>query len=343
MSNALQRLQDLEPSTQEFRDAVLAGLDQAQKSLPCKFFYDAEGSRLFDRICELPEYYPTRTELKLLADRAGEIARLIGPHARLVEFGSGAGVKIRLLLDALDRPTAYVPVDISRDHLMMATADLARDFPSLQIAPICADYTKPFALPAPAGVHPETTVGFFPGSTIGNFTPAEARGFLSRARKLLGPGSAMLIGVDLRKDESILVPAYDDAAGVTAAFNLNLLVRINRELDGDFALEQFAHEARWNAELGRIEMHLVSRSAQEVRIGRHRFGFAAGETIHTENSHKYTLDQFRALAIEAGYRPRAAWTDEAGLFSVHMLDAGQPIPASPPILENQAHCPRVVP
>ncbi|MDB5363500.1 MAG: dimethylhistidine N-methyltransferase [Rhodospirillales bacterium] len=321
MSTALQRLQDLEPSTQEFRDAVLAGLSGIPKTLPCKFFYDAEGSRLFDQICELPEYYPTRTELKLLADKSAEIAGLIGRRARLVEFGSGAGVKIRLLLNALDRPAAYVPVDISRDHLMMAAADLARDFPALQIAPICADYTKPFALPAPASLHPEITVGFFPGSTIGNFTPAEARGFLARARRLLGPGSAMVVGVDLRKDAAILVPAYDDAAGVTAAFNLNLLVRINRELDGTFDLEQFTHEARWNDAEGRIEMHLVSRRDQEVRVGSARFAFRAGETIHTENSHKYTLDQFRALAVEAGYRPRAAWTDAAGLFSVHMLDA----------------------
>ena len=321
MSNALQRLQDLEPSTQEFRDAVLTGLGGAQKTLPCKFFYDAEGSRLFDQICELPEYYPTRTELTLLADQADAIADLIGPRARLVEFGSGAGVKIRLLLNALDRPAAYVPVDISREHLMMATADLARDFPALQIAPICADYTKPFALPAPSGLHPESTVGFFPGSTIGNFTPAEARGFLTRARRLLGPGSAMIVGVDLRKAEDILVPAYDDAAGVTAAFNLNLLVRINRELDGGFDLEQFTHEARWNNAQGRIEMHLVSRRDQEVHIGAARFAFRTGETIHTENSHKYTLDQFRQLAVEAGYTPRAAWTDAAGLFSVHMLDA----------------------
>jgi dimethylhistidine N-methyltransferase len=322
MSNALERLHDLEPSTEEFRDAVLAGLGQPQKTLPCKFFYDAEGSRLFDQICELPEYYPTRTELALLAEKAGEIARLVGPGARLVEFGSGAGIKIRLLLAALERPAAYVPVDISREHLLAAAADLARDFPKLHIAPICADYTQPFALPAAAGRRPEATVGFFPGSTIGNFTPAEARAFLTRTRRLLGPGSAMIVGVDLRKDESILVPAYDDAAGVTAAFNLNLLVRINRELGGDFALDRFAHEARWNAELGRIEMHLVSRADQEVRIGPRRFAFRAGETIHTENSHKYTLDEFRALAAETGYRPRAAWTDPAGLFSVHMLEAG---------------------
>jgi dimethylhistidine N-methyltransferase len=204
---------------------------------------------------------------------------------------------------------------------MMAAADLARDFPALQIAPICADYTKPFALPALSGRAPATTVGFFPGSTIGNFTPAEARGFLGRARKLLGPGSSMIVGVDLRKDERILVPAYDDAAGVTAAFNLNLLVRINRELDAAFDLDQFAHEARWNDALGRIEMHLVSRCDQTVRIGADRFAFRAGETIHTENSHKYTLDQFRALATAAGYRPRIAWTDADELFSVHMLDA----------------------
>ncbi|GGF10183.1 dimethylhistidine N-methyltransferase [Aliidongia dinghuensis] len=321
MSNALERLHDLEPSTEEFRAAVHAGLAQPQKSLPCKFFYDAEGSRLFEQICELPEYYPTRTELALLEAHAGEIARLIGPRARLVEFGSGAGIKIRLLLQALDRPAAYVPVDISREHLLAAAVDLARDFPTLRIAPICADYTQPFALPASAGVHPETTVGFFPGSTIGNFTAPEARGFLARARRLLGPGSAMVVGVDLRKDRNILVPAYDDAAGVTAAFNLNLLVRINRELDGDFALDQFTHEARWNDTLGRIEMHLVSRRDQEVRIGAERFRFREGETIHTENSYKYTLDQFRAMATDAGYRPEAVWTDPKGLFSVHMLRA----------------------
>jgi dimethylhistidine N-methyltransferase len=319
MSNALHKLHDLEPTTDEFRTAVIAGLSENQKTLPCKFFYDAEGSRLFDRICELPEYYPTRTESSILGRRAGDIARLVGPAARLVEFGSGAGVKIRLLLSALQRPASYVPVDISRPHLLAATAGLARDFPRLAIAPVCADYTKPFALPDLAGATPEANVGFFPGSTIGNFTEAEAREFLAGARTLLGPGSWMIIGVDLRKDFDVQVRAYDDAAGVTADFNLNLLRRINRELGGNFDLDQFAHEARWNEAEGRIEMHLVSRRAQCVEIDHERFVFRAGETIHTENSHKYSLDGFDALAVEAGYETVSVWTDEAQLFSVHAL------------------------
>jgi dimethylhistidine N-methyltransferase len=318
MSNALHALQDLEPSTEEFRDAVIAGLRGRPKTLPCKFFYDAEGSRLFDRICELPEYYPTRTENGILRRHAADIAKLVGPGARLVEFGSGAGEKIRLLLSALERPAAYVPVDISRRHLLAAASGLARDFPRLAIAPVCADYTRPFELPA-LGMAPETTVGFFPGSTIGNFTADEARAFLAGARALLGPDSWMIIGVDLRKDEQVLTRAYDDAAGVTAAFNLNLLRRINRELGGTFDLDQFAHAARWNDGDGRIEMHLTSRRAQTVEIGHERFVFRAGETIHTENSHKYALDGFAALAAGAGYETRAVWTDAAGLFSVQAL------------------------
>ncbi|QXX76474.1 L-histidine N(alpha)-methyltransferase [Methylovirgula sp. HY1] len=320
MSNTLQKLQDLEPSAEEFAAAVHAGLSQAAKSLPCKFFYDFEGSRLFDRICELPEYYPTRTESRILEKHAGDIAQLIGPGARLVEFGSGAGVKIRLLLSALARPAAYVPVDISRLHLLAAASSLAKDFPRLVIAPICADYTKPFDLPAPTGAAPGATIGFFPGSTIGNFTPDEARLFLVNARQLLGRSSLMLVGVDLRKDEAVLVRAYDDAAGVTAAFNLNLLRRINRELGGTFQLDEFTHRARWNDVLGRMEMHLVSRRAQTVEVDGRRFSFAAGEAIHTENSHKYSISQFQALAGEAGYAPRAVWTDEAELFSVHLLE-----------------------
>jgi dimethylhistidine N-methyltransferase len=322
MSNALQMLQDLEPSTEEFHTAVISGLRETPKTLPCKFLYDAEGSRLFDRICELPEYYPTRTECRILTDHAGDIAGLIGPCARLVEFGSGAGVKIRLLLSALKQPAAYVPVDISRRHLLAAAASLARDFPNLPIAPICADYTRPFVLPPQAGQDVGVTAGFFPGSTIGNFTPDEARIFLDGARQLLGPGSAMIVGVDLRKDEGVLTRAYDDATGVTAAFNLNLLRRINRELGGTFPLEHFAHSARWNDGLGRIEIHIVSRRDQMADIGRDRFAFRAGESIHTENSYKYTLDQFAALAHSAGYTTRGVWTDSAGLFSVHVLQDG---------------------
>lgn len=319
MTNTLQKLQDLEPSEAEFRAAVLEGLSAPEKALPCKFFYDAEGSRLFDKICELPEYYPTRTECRILEKYAGEIARRIGPHAQLVEFGSGAGIKIRLLLKAFEAPTGYVPVDISRLHLLAAASSLAKDFPHLAIAPICADYTQPFTLPAPAGAKPRLNVGFFPGSTIGNFTPEEAQAFLEGARKLLGTGSAMIVGVDLRKDEGVLVRAYDDAGGVTAAFNLNLLRRINRELSGNFKLDQFIHRARWNTSLGRMEMHLVSRQAQTVEIGGERFSFNAGEAIHTENSHKYRIAEFQALARAAGYMSAAVWTDEASLFSVHLL------------------------
>lgn len=325
MTNTLQKLQDLEPSREEFRAAVLAGLRQTEKSLPCKFFYDAEGSRLFEKICELPEYYPTRTECRILKEHAGAIAAEIGPGARLVEFGSGAGVKIRLLLSALKQPTAYVPVDISRLHLLAAVSSLAKDFPHLAIAPICADYTLPFDLPSHSGAEPANTIGFFPGSTIGNFTPSEARAFLQSARLLLGPGSSMIVGVDLRKDAAVLVRAYDDAAGVTAAFNLNLLRRINRELMGTFELDQFSHRARWNDKLGRMEMHLVSRRAQTVDIGRDRFTFEKGETIHTENSHKYTIAQFQDLAREAGYAPQNVWSDPDRLFSVHLIrDAALP-------------------
>jgi len=319
----IRHFQDLEPTAEAFRAAVIAGLSQApQKTLPCKFFYDREGSLLFDRICELPEYYPTRTEMAILEARIGEMAAFIGPEARIVEFGSGAGVKIRLLLAALERPAVYVPVDISRDHLLASSAELARDFPGVRIAPVCADYTTAFALPAVPGLHPRRTAGFFPGSTIGNFTTDEAVQFLARARRLLGPGSAMLIGVDLPKDEAVLRAAYDDSAGVTAAFNRNLLERIRRELDGTLDVEGFAHEARWNRARSRIEMHLVARGPQTIRVGGRRFDLADGESIHTESSHKFSLETFRALAGRAGWLPGAVWTDEARLFSVHALEAG---------------------
>ncbi len=314
-------LHDLEPTVTEFRQAVLHGLGGTPKTLPSKFFYDAEGSRLFDRICELPEYYPTRTECALLAARAGEIAALVGPQAGLIEFGSGAGVKIRLLLTALRFPAVYVPVDISREHLLAAASSLAADFPGLRVMPVCADYTNRFALPRLPGT-PHRLAGFFPGSTIGNFTPAEARGFLQGAGRLLGPGSMMIVGVDLPKVRALLEAAYDDAAGVTAAFNKNLLTRINRELDGDFDLTTFAHEARWNAEESRVEMHLVSRVAQVVQVAGQPIGFAKGETIHTENSYKYSPSSFAQLARSAGYTPIAAWTDPAGLFSIQVLKMG---------------------
>jgi dimethylhistidine N-methyltransferase len=318
---SLDRLQDLEPTTAQFRAAVLAGLAEPRKRLPCKFFYDAEGSRLFDAICELPEYYPTRTECTILEERAGEIAALLGPHARLVEFGSGAGVKIRLLLHALEQPAAYVPVDISRNHLLMAATSLARDFPKLHIAPVCADYTQRFTLPIPTRKVRVITSGFFPGSTIGNFSPEQAWHFLAQARQLLGRDAWMIVGVDLHKDSAILNAAYNDAAGVTAAFNLNLLGRINRELDGRFDLDAFRHHAFYNEAERRIEMHLVSRRAQTVWIGDTRFGFAEGESIHTEDSYKYGIEDFERLARRAGFESVTAWTDADRLFAVHMLRA----------------------
>ena len=320
MANSLQRLHDLEPTLDDFRESALQGLRSKPKTLPCKFFYDAEGSRLFDQICRLPEYYPTRTEIALLAEHAHEIAELVGPQAGLIEFGSGAGVKVRLLLAALSNPASYVPVDISRGHLLDAASSLAQDFPGLRIGPVCADYTQPFALPHLPGTRPLRNVGFFPGSTIGNFTPDEAAGFLRRAARLLGRGSMMIVGVDLPKDAAILHAAYNDAAGVTAAFNLNLLHRMNRELDAGFDPAAFRHEARWNLAASRVEMHLVSRAGQSVALGQHRFDFLPGESIHTENSHKFGIEAFLRLARAAGYAGVKAWTDPSSLFSVHLLE-----------------------
>lgn len=320
-TNHIEALQDFEPTVDEFLGSVIQGLSAAQKSLPCKFFYDERGSQLFDKICDLPEYYPTRTELGILESHAGDIAELAGPAARIVELGSGAGVKIQLLLRGLQKPAAYLPVEISREHMMAANNAIAAHFPNLPILPVCADYTKPFTLPEPPGIPYRRTLGFFPGSTIGNFTREEAADFLRVTRKLMGRGALMIVGVDLVKDLDILHAAYDDAAGVTAAFNLNLLRRINRELGGTFNLSAFRHEARWNNSLERIEMHLVSLKDQQVTIGTNRLHFAAGETIHTESSHKYRLDGFKKLAQEAGYETVRVWTDERKFFSVHALKA----------------------
>lgn len=310
-------LHDLAPGTASFAADVRAGLAARPKRLPCKYFYDEEGSRLFERICELPEYYPTRAETALLADIAGEIAELAGPHARVIELGSGASHKVRLLLDALDRPAAYLPVDISREALIEAAERIAAAYPAIRVTAICADYTRPFAVPAVAAP-PGRPLAFFPGSTIGNFPPTEARRFLALCARLLGRDGSMVIGVDLKKDRAVLEAAYNDAAGVTAAFNLNLLARINRELGGDFDLPAFGHRAFYDAAIGRIEMHLVSRRAQRVRIGGDEFAFATGETIHTEDSYKYAPVEFQALAQAAGWQPRRVWTG-AGLFSLHYL------------------------
>jgi len=306
-----------EPSSAFARD-VIAGLSQPAKSLPPKYFYDAAGSELFEQITRLPEYYPTRTELGILRERGAEICNILGEAAALVEFGAGSTTKVRLLLEQC-RFRAYVPVDISGDFLNAQARDLRKDFGALEVYPVTADFTKPFALPAQ--LKDMAKVGFFPGSTIGNFEPEEAGGFLRTARKILGNVAQMIIGVDLEKDERVLHPAYNDAAGVTARFNLNVLVRINNELGGNLDLSAFAHRAIYNRDRHRIEMHLVSRKPQTVRILGRSFAFAAGESIHTESSYKYSLARFTALARDAGWRSKASWTDANGMFSVHALVA----------------------
>jgi L-histidine Nalpha-methyltransferase len=307
---------DLAPGEENFRDAVLSGLARARKSIPCKFFYDARGSWLFEEICRLPEYYPTRTEIAILEENSGDIAAQMGPHCRLIEFGSGASQKVRILLQALDRPAAYVPVDISREHLRDAATSLSEDFPSVPIIAVCADYTRPFPLPPLPGARGKR-VGFFPGSTIGNFEPDAAVAFLANYARALGPGGEMLIGVDLKKDPEILDAAYNDRAGVTAAFNLNLLERVNRELDGDLDLDRFEHVAFYNGAEGRVEIYIRSLADQEARIGGKKFHLAENELIHTEYSYKYSVEEFRGLAARAGFRPVDTWTDPAELFSVH--------------------------
>ena len=309
---------DLAPSQQSFRDAVFAGLSRDPKSLPCKFFYDARGSALFEKICDLPEYYLTRTEIAILDRFAADIATRLGPHCRLIELGSGASQKVRILLEALDRPAAYIAVDISREQLRKSAARLAADFPKLAVVAVCADYTRPFTLPPLPG--PEgKRVGFFPGSTIGNFEPRQVVKFLADWAALLGPGGEMLIGADLKKDPKILNAAYNDKAGINAAFNLNLLARINRELGGDFDLDRFAHVAFYDEAQGRVELYLKSLVEQSVQVAGTRFRFGAGELIHTENSYKYAIDEFRTLAAQAGFEPIHTWTDRHQLFSVHYL------------------------
>ncbi len=299
---------------------MIAGLSLPQKALPPKYFYDANGSRLFERICRLREYYPTRTELSLTRMHLADIARFAGRGCELVEYGSGASVKIRLLLDRI-RPSMYVPVDISASALADAGKRLCRAFPWLRVAPVAGDFTQPLKIPAFKRRGKARRVVYFPGSTIGNFTPDEAHAFLRMTRGQVGAGGAMLVGVDLKKDANVLHAAYNDARGVTAAFNLNLLARINAELGGDFDLKRFSHYAFYNAALGRIEMHLVSLAKQTVAIGNFRFGFDLGESIHTENSCKYSVEEFRALAMAAGFRTEKAWKDRRGYFGLFGLTA----------------------
>lgn len=298
---------------------TLRGLTATPKTLPPKLFYDATGAALFERICTLPEYYLTRAELEILRARAHEIAALAGPRCALIEYGSGAGTKVRLLLDALDRPAAYVPIDISREQLADVAAGLAGDYPEVPVRPLCADYTAPLHLPPlPAGAR---RIAFFPGSTIGNFHPTEAAAFLHRVRHTVGTGGAMILGVDRRKDRRILDAAYDDAAGVTAAFNLNLLARLNRELGADFDLANFEHRAFFADRESRVEMHLVSRVAQLVRVAGARIAFDVGETIHTECSYKYDRERLDQLVTAAGFTVTRLWSDTGDRFYVAFLTA----------------------
>jgi dimethylhistidine N-methyltransferase len=317
---ALAKALRFDERTSAFAGDVIEGLTLQPKTLSPKYFYDVAGSELFEQITLLPEYYPTRTELGILRDRGAEISAIVPNGAALVEFGAGSTTKVRLLLDQCDFG-AYVPVDISGDFLNAQARALATDFPGLGVYPVTADFTAPFKLPAAVKVMPK--VGFFPGSTLGNFEPHDACGFLRSARKILGEGAQMIIGVDLEKDERVLYDAYNDAAGVTARFNLNVLVRINQELGGNFDLNAFTHRAIYNRERHRIEMHLISRKAQTVRILGRSFSFRSGESIHTESSYKYSLDRFTALARDSGWTPTASWTDADGMFSVHALVASE--------------------
>jgi L-histidine N-alpha-methyltransferase len=304
----------------DFAAAVLVGFAGRPRSLPCRFFYDAVGCTLFEEITALPEYYPSRVETELLLAHGDEVATLAGSDRVLVEFGSGSSRKTSLLIEALSRVRAYVPIDIAGESLAEAGGWLKEQHKGLVIAPLIADFTRAVALPQIA--RRGAKLGFFSGSTIGNLTHEEATAFLANAARLLGKDALFLIGVDLKKSPAILLPAYDDAQGVTARFNLNLLARINRELGGTFDLARFAHEAVWNEEAGRIEMYLTSLAAQRVRACGRDFSFAEGERIHTENSHKYAVDAFQSLASRAGWTPMKAWTDPGQLFSLHLLRRG---------------------
>lgn len=300
----------------DFGTAVLAGLAQKQKSVPARFFYDTRGSELFEEITHLPEYYPTRTERALLLAHAEDVGRLAGLGRPVIEFGAGSASKTPLLLAAV-RPPVYVPIDISGDFLAGSAAGLARAHPDIRVMPIAGDFTKPISLPDLRG----PLIGFFPGSTIGNFSHAAAVDLLRSFRATLGSGARLVIGIDTRKNPRLLEAAYDDDAGVTAAFNLNLLERMNRELDGTIPIDAFDHRADWHDGYGRIEMHLLATRDIDFRVAGRNFTMHEGETIHTENSYKYTMEEARLLARASGWEPMAAWTDAEGLFGLHVWAA----------------------
>ena len=312
---AIQPASAVPPATSDLLSDVIAGLSSDPRTLPCKYFYDERGAALFRKICELPEYYITRTEIDILDRHRAEIASQLGPNIELIGLGTGAGTKTRILIEALERPAAYIPVDISEKQLRKSTALFGKILPDLEILPVCADYLQPVVLPSPRH-KPARNVVYFPGSTIGNFEPNEALEFLRRIANVSGRGGGLLIGVDLQKDQSVIEAAYNDNARVTAQFNLNLLARLNREIGADFDLSQWRHRAIYNSEAGRIEMYLISVPDQTVHIGAREFHFRAGEKILTEHSYKHTPEGFIALARQAGFDFVKLWTDDARLFGV---------------------------
>ncbi|MEE8306004.1 MAG: L-histidine N(alpha)-methyltransferase [Gammaproteobacteria bacterium] len=318
LAAAIEIANDEAPTISNREEEILSGLRQTKKWISPKYFYDQRGSELFDQITELPEYYPTRTELGIMARCSSEIGEWVGSGASVIEFGAGSNIKIRLLLDCLDQCAAYVPVDISGDYLEYMAHALAADYPDLEVLPVLADFTHPFELPNPK-IMPLRNLVFFPGSTIGNFAPAEALALLRVMHLEAKPGGALLIGVDLKKDRRILEAAYNDSQGVTAEFNLNVLQRLNNELGADFDINEFSHRAIYSDALGAIEMHLVSQRQQTVRLGGETIDFNAGEHITTEYSYKYALEDFDTLANLAGFQRQRVWTDPEQLFSVQLF------------------------
>lgn len=313
-------LLDLEPPASDDASEILAGLNKDQKQISPKYFYDETGSKLFDEICRQPEYYPTRTELGIMKAHVDQLANQVGRQASVIEFGSGSSIKTRLLLEHLHEVAAYVPVDISRDHLLQAAKSLAADYPHIEVLPVCADFTRPFELPQPA-IEPKRNMVFFPGSTIGNFSQEEAEDLLSVMREEAKDDGALLIGVDLSKPREILEPAYNDAAGVTADFNINLLKRLNQEHSANFDIDLFEHRAIFDEQNCRIEMRLVSLEKQSVEVAGEEFSIGRGEYIVTEHSHKYSREKFATMANAAGFEVQSVWTDPQELFSVQYLEA----------------------
>ena len=312
---AMQPAPTVPPATPDLLSDVITGLSSDPRTLPCKYFYDEQGAALFQKICELPEYYITRTEIDILDRRRAEIASQLGPNIGLIGLGTGAGTKTRVLVEALEKPAVHIPVDISEKQLRKSAAVFRKIFPKLEVLPVCADYLQPVALPSPRHKASRNVV-YFPGSTIGNFEPNEALEFLLRIANVAGGGGGLLIGVDLQKDQGVIEAAYNDSAGVTAQFNLNLLVRLNREIGADFDLNQWRHRAIYNSEAGRIEIYLLSVTDQTVHIADREFRFRAGEKILTEHSYKHTPEGFIALARQAGFDFVKLWTDDARLFGV---------------------------